>query len=267
MATQIQYIWNDLMHFLQSNLKNTAYYNIAYEILIHIDEVHKMKIEELANFANVTPSTITKFCQSIGINGFNELKTQLSEYNETKSNIINIKERYNESQYLDAFLVYDSRLTMKLFENLDKNKNLRLLLKQINPKNKILLLTPDYANSPVVSFSRMCTDEKIHCIAISRKAEECMIIDLINQTDVVMIISSSGTWMKTESELIKKINEMNKNIYIIGSEITEEITAKYHSFTPIRIADKEHLLDFHYSSSRIYSLFFIYLALNMNIKT
>lgn len=263
MKNSAQYFWNDLIYFLQANTKNTADYNIAVEFLKRIDEIPNSKIEEFAYHANVTPSTITKFCKKLGFDGFNELKDLLAKLEEEESQIDYIRKNYKKEQYEDAFLIYDSRLTTLFFDNLKKNKNANHLSELINSSTNICVISPDYASNAIVSFAKTCKLEGKNILKLARKTDPDLILELTKNTEVLMIVSSTGKWLAQEKEFLMQLHHTGLTTFVIGANEMPPALAALPNFIPVVISEEASLLNSHYTSSRLYALFFVYLSLQL----
>ena len=253
MDNSAQYLWNDLMYFLQSNTKNSADYNIALEFLKRMDDIPHSKIEEFAYHANITPSTITKFCKKLGFDGFNEIKEKLASLEQTESQITYIRNNYLPEQYEDAFLIYDSRLTTLFFDGLKNDSNVDKLLNLIVEGKTICILSPDYSANAVISFAKTCYENNIKCFKISRRADEDLIIELAKSSDLLIVVSSTGKWIDLSKDLLTRIRELSIPMFLVGSDTVIEASKDYDFISPIGIGDEIVLLNSHYNSSKLYA--------------
>lgn len=256
------YLWNDLMYLLQSATQNTSDYIIAREMILRFNDITDMKLEELANYCNVSPGTISKFLKKVGYGGFGTVKERLSQQNRQDIQIKEIKNAYKPEDYLDAFLIYDSRLTTRVLENLKINDNVKELYHSINKDSTICIITPDYVSETAISFARNCKDEGIKCITIDRKADQDLMLNLINTCNIIIIISSSGKWIVNEKQFIQKINDKNKKTFVVGTDAIIDYVKYFDNIIPATIGKENDVLNSHYSSTRYFSLFFTFITLN-----
>lgn len=258
-----RYLWNELMYFMQNNTKNSAEYAIALELVNRFEEISQMKIEEIAHNANVTPSTVSKFCKKLGFEGYNDLKACLPDIPFNDSKIAHIRESYPREQYMDAFLIYDSQLTTLILNNIGKNLNAQKLSQDIIETKSVCIISPDYASSAAVIFIKTCNCEGIDCFKIARKSDHDFIIKLTKSCSVVIVISTTGEWIEENSDLIDVLKHQDNQIYVVGSSTILHTQDESDTLIPIVLGEELTVLDSHYNSSRFYTLFFAYLSLSI----
>lgn len=258
-----RYIRNELMYFLQNTTKNSAEYSIALELIKRMDHIPYMKIDEFAYITNVTPSTISKFCKKLGYRGYNELKDVIEKLPHNESHISFIRKNYTKNEYLDLFLEYDASLSKSFFDHLKNNTRVHSLSSVISQSHSVCVISPDYPSSSVLIFARTCFDNDIDCFKISRKSDHDLIINLTRNTEIILILSTTGEWITSSSSLITALIEHKSKIFVIGSNSMPQVISSFPELIPITLEDEYILLDSHYNSSRFYSLFFIYLSLTI----
>lgn len=79
MHAQNGYVVEKLYEYLYRCTKGSANYAIVKVLLEKQKEFPNVKIEEIAYKADVTPSTVSKFCRQLGFSGFSEFRDNYVE--------------------------------------------------------------------------------------------------------------------------------------------------------------------------------------------
>lgn len=87
-----------LIDILNEYEEGSTFYNIAYTLFLHFDEIKSMSIQEVANMCHVSKSTISKFVRAIHFEDYTDFKNEA----EFKENRFLNPHNYNDNviQYL-----------------------------------------------------------------------------------------------------------------------------------------------------------------------
>lgn len=163
------------------------------------NRVVNMTIDEMASHTNVSRTTISRFVKKIGLKGYSELKIKLNI--ETDSAITAHPTDY-DSAY-DSLISYLNKLKETSFQ-----RECELLL---NANRIFIYGTGDIQTSVAEQFKRMFLSVHELVYTISGKTFDHSIFDIINEDDVIIMISLSGD--------NKQCLEIAKKCKIIGAKI------------------------------------------------
>lgn len=97
----------------QLQLLNELEFEVYKYVSVHLEEVPKMKIRDLADKAHVSTSTVLRFCHKVGCDGYSELKVNI------KKALCAGKYLSNESQLLTLIDYFQSIQTKEFQEQLN----------------------------------------------------------------------------------------------------------------------------------------------------
>lgn len=112
---------NNILLYIQDQLKNFSKteLQLANYILENPEKVINMSIKDLSINSGVSSATIVRFCRTIGVDGYGNLKIQLS------SNISSIKDKsYSEIEKNEDINLIINKLELRLNHSISSTKNL-----------------------------------------------------------------------------------------------------------------------------------------------
>lgn len=191
----------------------------------HKQACAEISIEELATICNISRTTISRFTQKLGFDGFREFKLHLKfelEIHEEKDSIL------LEDVCSDYHKCIDTM----------KDANLIEVFQHIESANRLFVYgTGEVQNAASKMIKRMFLNTKRFFITLYGKNELMMAIENMNKDDVMIIISLSGEnplaieaakKLKAKGSYIVSITELSnntvakiahKNLYISGREL------------------------------------------------
>lgn len=162
-------------------------------------ECSKLSIEELATICNVSRTTILRFTKKLSLNGFSELKVLLKWEREKESYTPNLQKVY--SCYYSLLEYMKQRDCSSMFKRIDSARNIYVFGTGAMQENIAKGLQLMFLNSYMTFYN------------IEGYDELDVIFDIINDEDVIFLISLSGDSAILRDAIIKlKI----KNTYIVS---------------------------------------------------
>lgn len=155
-------------------------------------------VTEIANYCNVSPSTIIRTTKKLGFHGYSEFRYFLKEEAER------IKEaKVISSQYFNSsILLKDVKETIKLFE---EDRSIDKVYELLLESEHIFAYGTGYGqNLMLKEFSRCLWNHNIYLNIIPSKMELELISQSITPNDLMLIASLSGN-MKSIDSMIKNV--------------------------------------------------------------
>lgn len=243
MSNIINNIYSKLPTMSQSDQK------IARQILRNPEQIVDCTISEIANLAQVSGASVTRFCHNLGLTGFHNLKIQIAQASSNE-----------KSQSLKDIANDDLQIALK---QIDKNKiaEIRATLENIDSKTLEDVLNL-LVKSRVVQFSAegdtypVAADAvyKMNQIGILAMASggnvETAIAQSMNlgQDDCLLVISNSGESAALLNQIKVAKNQGIKIVAITNrADSPIALEADYHLQTAVR----QTLLQSQYYFSRV----------------
>lgn len=76
----MQIVIYTLLNYLNCCIKQDTNYDIAKCLLVNIRKISKLSLEDCAILCNVSPSTLNRFCRSVGFNNYSTIKRLLKNH-------------------------------------------------------------------------------------------------------------------------------------------------------------------------------------------
>jgi len=251
-------ILENLQGILKTYQKTTGFYSIAEYIFKNVDNrelwMNKLSIFELAALTNTSGSTVTRFCQKIGLTGFKELgvilrATQPETVVVTEApvtDLFELKSGHEINDYIswaeesifnnkqeNSYVfneIHNNLTTKKRIFFFGFNDNVRLIQVIIPLLERVgfdVFFTENYHNQKTY-LDKIRTDDLV--IIISLKLEEKILQEVINKivAEDLEIIIITGNWKKAELDKIKnkyilKVSDVEDR-YLYLEHATSETT-------------------------------------------
>lgn len=167
----------------------------------HREEVANLSINELASRCTVSRTTIMRFAQKIGLNGYGELKTCL-RWEESKAP--------SSKRSITAQVCENNIRTIKHYESMDFSEISSTLY---HANNIFIYGTGSTQREVAVELQRNLLSVNIITFGLPGKGELIKSVNLLGEGDVLFAISKSG-----ESDfLLEKVNRLKgKGVKIIS---------------------------------------------------
>ena len=168
----------------------------------NIDLCKNKTVTEIANYCNVSPSTIIRTTKKLGFQGYSEFRYFLKE---EADRIKDLKIPNNDQYFNSSILLKDVKETIKLF---DEDKSLNEIYKLFLNSNRIFAYGTGYGQNLMLNeFSRSLINNNIYLNIIPSKTELELISQTITPNDLILVASLSGN-MKSIDSMIKNIAVM-----------------------------------------------------------
>jgi RpiR family transcriptional regulator, glv operon transcriptional regulator len=167
---------------------------ISQNLALSVDKT----VTEMANYCNVSPSTIIRTTKKLGFHGYSEFRYFLKE------EVDRLKEaKLPNNQYFNSsVLLKDVEETIKLFE---EDKSLAEVYKLLLESNHIFAYGTGYGqNLMLKEFARCLWNHHIYLHIIPSRMELELISQSITPNDLMLVASLSGNIESIDS-LIKSI--------------------------------------------------------------
>ena len=230
MSNIINNIYSKLPTMSQSDQK------IARQILRNPEQIVDCTISELANLAQVSGASVTRFCHNLGLTGFHNLKIQIAQASSNE-----------KSQSLKDIANDDLQIALK---QIDKNKiaEIRATLENIDSKTledvlNLLVKSREVQVSPEGDTYPVAADAvyKMNQIGILAMASggnvETAIAQSMNlgQDDCLLVISNSGESAALLNQIKVAKNQGIKIVAITNrADSPIALEADYHLQTAVR---------------------------------
>lgn len=190
-----------LINKFHNKISNLSYSekHIFYYIDSNLSTAKNQSLTYMAEFNNVSTTTIIRMCSKLGLSGFSELKHVLrsldenSNYDESSDNVSKVKSGLVET-----------------IKNLDM-ENINKLAKHISFAKRVILISVGLTKPIGEYFAKLLMQSNKNCIYVY----ESHMIDLLNKNsnkdDLIIFISNSGE-TKTLIHACEKLSHMNLNI-------------------------------------------------------
>lgn len=182
----------------------TKYYNELNENDLHVLKFITQNLEfcvdrtvsEIAEYSNVSASTIVRLAKKLHFNGYSEFRYFLKEESNNRS------QNKNVSLFKTSTVLDDVRETIKLFE---QDNSIEKIYEVLEKSKKFFGHGTGYGQQLMLKeFARTLTNNDIYLFQIPSESELIQIADNITPDDVLFVISFSGNISKIES-VLKKI--------------------------------------------------------------
>jgi DNA-binding MurR/RpiR family transcriptional regulator len=208
---------------------DTTYQPIANFIFNNSRIIEKFNIAYLAKITNSSPATVTRFCKSIGLQGYKELTFILSEQNKLTTELVptnllvdslKLKEQVNEIISETAYLIDDY----------DFNQ---LVNDLVTRPNKIMFLGYGESYTFLRMFASRLLRLGINIATFSQQEDLEVAMSLIDETNIILALSLSGT--------TKQVLEI--------SRFAKQRKAKLYSITKYEMNELKKISDINFSIS------------------
>lgn len=155
-------------------------------------------VTEIANYCNVSPSTIIRTTKKLGFHGYSEFRYFIKEEADRKKEA----KAPNNQYYNSSVILQDVKETIKLFE---QDKSLERIYDLLLKSNRIFAYGTGYGQKLMLKeFSRCLLNNDAYIHIIPSKTELELISQTITPDDLLLVASLSGN-IKSYESMIKNI--------------------------------------------------------------
>lgn len=176
------------------SLNDNDLYVISF-ISQNIELCRDKTVSEIAQYSNVSASTIIRMVKKLGFKGYSEFRYFLKEESERIENTKVI----NNDYFSTSTVLEDVKATIRLFE---QDKSAEKIYKLMGESKRIFAYATGYGQSLMLKeFSRCLLNSNIHLIIIPGKIELELIAQTITSDDLMFVIALSGNVESIETVL------------------------------------------------------------------
>ena len=230
MSNIINNIYSKLSTMSQSDQK------IARQILRNPEQIVDCTISELANLAQVSGASVTRFCHNLGLTGFHNLKIQIAQAssNEKSQSLKDIANDYLQIalKQIDKNKIAEIRATLENIDSKTLEDVLNLLV-----KSRVVQVSAEGDTYPVAADA-VYKMNQIGILAMASGGNvETAIAQSMNlgQDDCLLVISNSGESAALLNQIKVAKNQGIKIVAITNrADSPIALEADYHLQTAVR---------------------------------
>lgn len=198
-----------LISTLNSEPKDSNNYKIAKYIIENISSLENCTITELAKRCYVSNSSISRFCDDIGLNDFNTLKTQIARFAFAAQSA---KQKFHFKNYdensLSKSYIFSVCHNLQMIDSTSLDYDIQILVQDIHKYQKIA--TFGYLQSENVALDLqydLQTNRKIIFTRIKFK-DQVEYIKNADENTLLIIFSDSGTYFEHVFQRMKPFKDL-----------------------------------------------------------
>lgn len=193
---------SSLFSVVNDNNEQDSNYVLAHYFLEHYHGLSELNIYDVAEDCYVSRSSVRRFCKSIGYENFLELKKGFNNYDDQYSYYMSHSNRENYREKL-------TREINEMIKELDERMNAEevdKIAECLHRSRHIVFLTSDTSTSIIEEFQKsMIFFGKVIRI-ISDMYTDKSFINSLDERDVVITISSTGTFASALGDYLSECN-------------------------------------------------------------
>lgn len=191
---------------ISENTKDNEIKLIANYLLNNYNNSQNLNISKIAKECNTSPTKITRFANSLSLNGFSELKLRLNDIANSiliDGDLVNVEDNiiYNQDQFMDKYFEIHRKSFDKQFKYF-QYKKLDPILNWITQSPKIYLFAFNLSMNISKNFVQRLRWFGINVIGENDYVSIETYINAIKKEDLVILITISG-----KNPLIQNIAE------------------------------------------------------------
>lgn len=189
---------------------------ISDYILTHAEEVAQMSLHELAEAANVSPSTVSRYCRKIGFSNFQTFKISMTnEWLTPDFGLTELTEDESVSTLKQKVLLFNKRLLEDMVLTLEDEK-LEQAAKLISRSQHVLFLSEGASGASAKAACLAFQQLGVNCEYMADPYIELVRVGQLGADDVVIGITYSGR-SKNTTDCVKIAHERGvPTIGIVG---------------------------------------------------
>ncbi len=197
-----------LSEYLFNATKTDTNYTICKTMLKCMNQFPDITIEQIAYLSNSTPSSVTKFFKKIGYTGFQDIKKQAFNNIGAPSPAPN---HFYQDTIEEIHTFYQ-----KLYDAYDHNQIQRIAEILMHAK-KVCVISGIHGFAASNLFEELLRPYDILVYEVNRDAEDSVIEDMIQSTDLTIVLSLTGAWIKDRLLSLCKPGFLSQenNLYVL----------------------------------------------------
>lgn len=187
---------------------------IASTLLNHIDEIKDFGIQEIADFCGVSVSSISRFCNQIGLSGFAEFKEILTSVDftlERQSQALDQKDRFTEYENNIVSAVHTA------IHSVDKEK-LSRLIKDIHQYDRVAIFGLLKAQAAAISLASdlaFCGKQVYTNTSFAAQMDH---LKAASDKDLILVFSYTGSFFEGNERSLSQRKKHPKIWMISGKD-------------------------------------------------
>jgi len=193
-----------LLSVINENDVEDCNYKLANYLLKNFDRLDELNIYDIVEECYISRSGVRRFCMSIGLNNFSDVKHNYSEWDHQYEKYCNaaVKNQTKESLRESINRVLDQ------VEEIATNDFLKNITKLIYDSENVVFIASEFSATSLKEFQQsMVTAGKVIKIMSSSYANKDL-LDSLNAKDLMITISVTGRYAENISKYIDDINCM-----------------------------------------------------------
>lgn len=222
-------LMNSLLTILNTTKHDSTENILARYFLDHFEHLELLNIYDVAEECFTSRSGIRRFCQSIGLDNFSDLKSYTWEWNKHHDQYIDYATQSNYRLYLTAAL---DDMTDQINATAD-DVALDMLVELIQNSERIVVLTSGFSSMAVSQFQQgMLYLHKVIDVITDSTGDTAQ-LSALDAHDLLFVISEHGNYAKA---IISSLSNSNTKRVLITVDASPELDDEY--LYTIRLANK-----------------------------
>lgn len=223
----------DFLTYLNTHGKNTTYSKIIIFLLTNTKEIPNLTISEIADRCFVSPATLTRFSRKFHFSSFADLRDGLQVLNGfTPYSGLRMNEKdfhllqKDPKSYLISYSEEITASIQDVLQTIDIDE-IDQLLHDIHQASEVVLIgyssTLELAKEVQTAF---LSSKKILYIGETEELQK-ELIDQLDKNALIIAISSYGTLLTKNHELMRKISQSQANSIFITQNTKNTLTNQF----------------------------------------
>ena len=215
-------LFYSLIIFLDTAQENDINYNIALFMANNFYRIANMKINEVAKECYVSPSSISRFCRTLGYDNFAHLKQECYSFhsNDKKfNNLIHIPASLMRDNPVSATYDYVSKVTKNmsaLSETLNWNE-IDKVLRLIHDSDNVAFFGTQFSQTAALHFQTDLLMLEKFTMAYMDLSRQLDCAKDLTQDSVAIIFTVNGNYKKTASKVFQYIKKSECKVVLVTS--------------------------------------------------
>ena len=224
-----------LLTCYNSEKHGSVNHTLSKYLLEHIDTIKDLNIKDLADACFMSPSTVSRFCKSLGLSDFNELKQEFYMIDYYRD------QKFAKPELIEEdFLLNISKEIIDLHQHLDYSKLKQLVEDLYNYKEVAVFGSMQSYSAALYLQTELYVSRKIVCCKESQKNQLAYYKETTDE-NLIIIFSATGSYFnliferKSHIPYLKKpkvwVITYNPHLKIENPDIDELIFVKNDEIT------------------------------------
>lgn len=165
---------------------------LAEYIMLHFAAVPKLSLVQLAEAAQVSPSTVVRFCEDIGCEGFHDLHTALAQIDSVAASVFFERvDTFDLEHTVRSVFANVVQMLNQTLESLDM-QSVEQAVDAISQAEHVLILGLGTSGSVAQEFAYRLEWIGVNCSQYADPHRQLMATTLLGERDLAIAVSHSG---------------------------------------------------------------------------